>query len=639
MTALRRLLCLLLVAAVALCCAVPLAGPFRSEDLLSFDAWSRMGFFDVWTRPHLDMRLYGYWRPLSDAATWLAVNVIGPKPVVVHSLLLALHVAVAVTTGAALRRLVRASAGAGLAASLIAASHPWAAAVVSYLDGGMGALLAALATLGALVALGRWLDREGGLAPLFLATLAAGLAYDAAVVLPVVLLVVACVLPRRERGAPWALLLVLPLLLALRWWAVGQPFDGYRFPVAALLEFPARLLLCLQRLFLPFFAEHGGPRVAVIAALAAVALTAVGIAVVTRSGVVATPLRQGCALLLLCVGLLGFAPDLFVGGRGEAPDELVLAYKSYPAAMAAALAIAWLLGRSSGRRGLGSIVLALPIVAAFAAFGAPVREEQARAQEWAGAIPAAIIDHAARQPAEGTRRFLVREVPVKVERNGRSGARALQFGLSSALRPPLHAPELHAYPVFRLGLDGFHRWVSPATLDALARVGWLEPLACTYAVDASGRERASVIALPPPPAGAPPAVRLFADRDGRERVIADLADAPRLEVAPDSSIVLAASGRAPGTPRFFFLNRLHPFTSETLDLLPRGENDGAPAGLERVRIGSPLLRELAHRFPDDVTFVVLEFVATPEQQAAGAPAATVSNVIAIRLGEAGAPSR
>lgn len=626
MIALRRLLCLVLVAAVALCCAVPLAGPFRSEDYLAFDAWSRMGLLDVWTRPHLDMRLYGYWRPLSDSATWLAVNGLGPRPVPIHALLLALHVAVAVATGAALRRLVRASAGAGLAASLIAASHPWAAAVVSYLDGGMGALLAALATLGALAALGRWLDREGGFAPLFLATLAAGLAYDAAVVLPVVVLVVACVLPRRERGPPWALLLVLPLLLALRWWAVGQPFDGYRFPAEAVALFPSRLLLCLQRLFLPFFAEHGGPRATVIATLAVVALTAVVIAVVTRRGVVATPARQGIALLLLCTGLLGYAPDLFVGGRGEAPDELVLAYKSYPAAMAAALTIAGLLGRSSGRRGLGSIVLALPIVAAFAAFGAPIRDEQARAQEWAGAIPAAIADHARRHPAEGTRRFLVREVPVKVELDGRSGARVLQFGLSSALRPPLHAPELHAYPVFRLGLDGFGAWVSPATLDALAGVGWLEPLTCTYAVDASGRERASVAPLARPSSAAPPAVRLFADLDGRERVVADLADAPRVEVAPDSSIVLAASGRAPGTPRFFFLNRLHPFTSETLDLLPPGE-------VERVRIGSPWLRELAHRFPDDVTFVVLEFLATPEQLAAGAPAATVSNVIAIRLGE------
>ena len=633
MIALRRLSCHLLVAAVALCCAVPLSGPFRSEDYLAFDAWSRMGFADVWTRPHLDMRLYGYWRPLSDAATWLAVNAIGPRPLAIHALLLALHVAVAITTGVALRRLLGASAGAGLAASLIAAAHPWAAAVVSYLDGGMGALLAALATLGALVALGRWRDREGGFAPLFLATLAAGLAYDAAVILPVVLLVVAAVLPRSERGAPWALLLVLPLLLGLRWWAVGQPFDGYRIPLEALFEFPARLLLCLQRLFLPFFAEHGGPRTAVVAALAAVALLAVAIAVVTRRGVVATPLRQGGALLLLCTGLLGFAPDLFVGGRGEAPDELVLAYKSYPAAMTAALAIGWLLGRSSGRHGLGSLVLALPIVVVFAVFGAPVRDEQARAQEWAGAIPAAIADHAERHPAAGTRRFLVLEVPVKVERNGRSGARTLQYGLSSALRPPLHEPELHAYPIFRLGLDGFHDWVSHATLDALARVGWLELLICTYSVDASGRERATIAAPEPAPAGAPPAVRLFADLDGREQVVADLANAPLVEVAPDSSIVLAASGRAPGTPRFFFLNRLHPFTSETLDLLPSGEN------VERVRIGSVWLRELAHRFPDDVTFVVLEFLATAEQQAAGAPAATVSNVIAIRLREAKPPPR
>ncbi len=624
----RRLIVFLLLLATAWAAAPALSGGLRSEDYLAVDYFARAPASAVLFEPHLDMRLFGYWRPLSDAATWGLVRLAGPAPTLFHAILLLLHVAAAALCGTALRRLIGLSAGAGLAASWIAAAHPWSVATVSYLDGGMAGLLVAITTFAALIALGRWRDGVGGSVPLWLALIAAGLAYDAALILPVIVVVVAAVLPRRERGVPWLVLLVVPLLLLLRWLAVGRAFDGYPLPPNFLVDFPSRLLLCMQRLFLPFFAELGAPRIELTLALSAIALIAVIVAIATRRGRIATPLRQGLALLLLVAGLLGYAPDLFTGGRGAPPDELVLAYKSYPAALAAALATGWLLGRSTGRRGVGSLVLALPIVAGSLWFGAPLRREFGRAQEWASSIPAGVRARASELRA---RRFVVFEVPVKAERNGRSIARSLQFGLASALRPPWPGEELFALPLFRALLDEQQAFISAESMAAFASVPSLEPLVCTYRI-VDGREQALVERLPRPASASEAPVRLFARPDAVELALADVEQSPLVPVASDGSIVLAVRGRVAGTPRFAFLNRTHPFISDALDLVAAAERPATtPAEVELVRIRSPWLLEHAQRFPDDVTFVVLEF-----RPASGGPGsavlpATVSNVVPLRL--------
>lgn len=624
----RRLAVFLLLFATAWLAVPPWSAGVRAEDYLALDCYARASFLSIWTEPHLDMRLFGYWRPLSDSITWLLVRLAGPAPALFHVVLLLLHVGAAALCGVALRRLIGLSAGAGIAAAWLAAAHPWATAVVSYLDGGMAALLAALATLTALIALARWRDGEAGLLPLLAALLVAGLSYDAALLAPIIVVVVAAVLPRAERKVPWAALLVAPLLLALRWVAVGRPFDGYPLPETFWLDFPGRLLVCAQRLFLPFFAELGAPRTALTLAFSAVALAAVVIAIVTRRGRIEPPLRQGVALLLLVAGLLGFAPDLFTGGRGAPPDELVLAYKSYPAALAAALATGWLIGRSTGRRGLGSLVLAAPLVGGLLWSGAPLRREFGRAGEWAASIPAGVRAAAAATP--GARRFVVREVPVKAERNGRSIARSLQFGLSSALRPPWPGEELFAYPLFRAELDQQRHFISFAAMEAFVRSPWLVPLVCRYRI-VDGREQAFVEPLPRPPEVPAAPVRLFARDDAREFAFDDLAQAAEVAVAPDSSIVLAVRGRVDGAPRFAFLNRTHPFASDALDLVGKEQRPAqTPADVELVRVRSPWLLEHAQRFPGDVTFVVVEFLAAASASG-GAVDAIVSNVVPLRL--------
>lgn len=639
MIASRRLLVFSVLAAVALLGLPSLQGGLRAEDWLAFETCSRLSLLELWTRPHLDMRLYDYWRPLSDSFTWLLVRGFGAQPALFQLALLALHVAAAALAGRVLRRLLGLSAGAAIATSLLAVAHPWSCAAVTYLDGGTATLVMALLTLLALLALADWREGERGIVPLLLAVFAAGLAYDAAILLPIVLLAVAIVLPRRERGVPWALLLVLPAVLLTRTLAVGAPFDGYRLGTELLPEFPGRLFTCATRLFLPFFAEHGGPRSLLTLGLAAVALAAVIAAIATRAGDPRIALRQGGALLLLTVGLLGFAPDLFTGAPGTAPDELVLAYKTYPAALTAALTVGWLLARASGRRGLGSLLLALPIVVLWGVGGGPLRAEFLRAQEWARAITTGVGERTDATAALALR-HVVCEVPVKVETAGRSGARTLQFGLSASQRPPFRTPERFVYPLFRRELDGFAGYLSEPGEQALLASPWLTPLTCRYerAVDGVSGERVvveRVVVEPRPRPLAPPAgpLRLFADLDGGEPIVADLAQAPQVRVAADSSIVLAVSGTPPeGTPRLFVLNRVHPCVSDRIDYahaLP--DRAAAPPGIIRVRFGTAWLREIAHRYPDDVVFVVLEMLTPQTMRARGAPEAVVSNVLPIRL--------
>jgi len=630
---------LVLLAVLALLGLPTLRGGLRAEDWLAVETYSRRSLVELWGLPHLDMALYGYWRPLSDSVAWLLVRATGATPWALQLALLALHVGNALLAGAVLRRLFGLSAGAGIATSLVAVAHPWSAAVVTYLDGGTSALLTTTCTLLALHALAAWREGERGLWLPALSTLAAGLAYDPAILLPVIVLVVGVVLPRRERSVPWPLLGLIPLLLLVRWWAVGRPFDGYVLSAESLLEFPARLARCTARLFLPFFPEHGGPAVTLTVALAAVAVAAVVAAVATRAGDPRVALRQGAALLLACVGALGFAPDLFVGGIGAPPDELVLAYKSYPAALLAALTIGWLLARASGRRGLGSLVLAAPVVLLLWIGGAPIRAEHARAHHWVGAITAGVAAQAeaaataAAAAGEPAPRHLVLEVPVKVESAGRSATRALMFGLPASLRPPFHEPERFAYPLFRRELDSWTGWVSEPAMTALCASAWFKPLRCRWRrVD--GREEIVVEPVPRPAAAPPPGpVRLFATLDGSEPLVADVAEAPRVRLSADGSIVLSARGTPPdGTLRFLVLNRVHPCVADRVEYA----NDlpgvaPPPAGVTRVRIGAPWLREIARRYPDDVAYVLLEVLATESMLAHGAPPAIVSNIVPLRL--------
>ncbi len=631
MSAKSRLLVVAILSAAALLLVPDLRAGFRSEDYLDFDRYQRVGLFTTLAQPHLDFAQFAFWRPLADGATWLLVNVCGPRPLAIRLVLVALHVAAAMGVAAATRRLLGLSVGAALASALLAVVHPWSASVVTYLDGGVPALLAAIGAFFGLAALGRWRDGEASVRPVVGWTLVAMLSYDTALLLPIVLVAVAWLLPRSERRVPWLLLLLIPLLLVVRHLVVGKAFDSYPVPLvpdalrALLAAFPARLATCAGRLFVPTFPELHGSTTWLRWMLLAVALAGVGVAVVTRRASLATPVRQGLALALLVVGLLGFAPDLFVILPVESkPDELVLAYKSYPAALAAMLLAGWLLGRAAGRRWWGSLALAAPAVAALVVLGRPIARLHLQAQQWASGIPASLIERARTTPKEGPHRFLVREVPVKTQAGARSVTRALQYGLACAVRP------LDAYPLFRFWEDSQRHYVSVEAIDALTRAPWLEPVKCVLG---EADARVEPIARPPQlPAGT---LRLFARPDGVESVLAsDLSDAPFVDVGDDGSMELGVSGAASGFLRLFVLNRMHPCMAMELPEwgLSLRRSPGSAPGVDRLAVkGLGWLGEIVRRFPDDLVFVVLEALPDPARTPALPSPINVSNVLPVRL--------
>jgi hypothetical protein len=206
------------------------------------------------------------------------------------------------------------------------------------------------------------------------------------------------------------------------------------------------------------------------------------------------------------------------------------------------------------------------------------------------------------------------------------------FGLPAALRPPFREPERFAYPLFRRELDSWSGWVSQPAVDALCASPWFAPLRCRWRM-IDGREEVVVESVGRPPAPAPGPIRLCATLDGAEPPVRDAADAPRITLDPDGSIVLSARGTpSEGVPRFLVLNRVHPCVADRIEYA----NDlpglpPPPAGVTRVRLGAPWLREIARRYPDDVSYVILEILASDELRAGGAPESVVSNVLPLRL--------
>src|SRR5262245_57034306 len=138
--------------------APALAAGFRSEDFLDFEYYSRASLREVVAGSHLGMELLRYWRPLADVVTWGLVHALGPRPWAVHFALVLLHAATAAAAGRALRRTFGLGAGAAWAAALLVLVHPFAPAVLTYVDGGVPTLLAGLCTLLALGELGAWRD-------------------------------------------------------------------------------------------------------------------------------------------------------------------------------------------------------------------------------------------------------------------------------------------------------------------------------------------------------------------------------------------------------------------------------------------------------------------------------------------------
>lgn len=630
--------------------APALSAGFRSEDFLDFEYYSRAGLREVVTGTHLGMELLHYWRPLADVATWGLVHVLGPRPWAVHFVLVLLQAATAAAAGWVVRRTFGLSVGAAWAAALLVLVHPLAPAVLTYVDGGVPALLAALFTLLALGELGEWRDGNSHAGRVFLCATAAALSYDPALLVAPLLCVIAWLLPRSERRVPWFLLLV-PLLVAAARGLLGVGYLGY--PVQPdrqmVVEFVPRVATAVGRQFAAVFADdvHSrGLAALAYATLAAVALGAVVVAVRTRHGRIGVAVRQAAALALLVVGLIAFAPELFLlGGRPDQPparpEELIYAYKTWPAAAAAALFTAWLFGRASGRRWWGALALALPWAAVEIALRAPIAAVHTEAVAWAQRTCDGV---AARAAERGARRVLVLEVPVaNGPAAGIAKTRVLQYGLGAALRPPLRPPSrdgpLDAYPVFRVR-DNRDVLASPATFDALAASPWLLPLRCGATVDAP----VEVVARPEPPSGAG-ALRLFADGSGVERILAsDLADAPVVTVDAADSIELFVSGDAPGELRLFVLNRITPVfvapapprpANSTLPPpgmdLERTHRDPGPDRLVAHLAKPAWFREITTRYPDDVVFLVLEARPDAARSPGTGLAVTTSNVLPVRL--------
>lgn len=630
--------------------APALSAGFRSEDFLDFEYYSRASLREVVAGSHLGMEILRYWRPLADVATWGLVHALGPRPWAVHFALVLLQVATAAAAGRALRKTFGLSVGAAWAAALLVLVHPFAPAVLTYVDGGVATLLAGLFALLALGELGEWRDGNGRAGRLVAWTAAAALSYDAALLVAPILCVVAWLLPRSERRVPWLLLLVPPAV-ALARALLGVGYLGY--PVRPnrqmVVEFLPRVATSVARQFAPVFSgELHSEALAALAyaTLAAVALGAVVVAVRTRGGSVAVAVRQAAALAVLVVGLVGFAPDLFnLGGPpGEPParpQEIVFAYKTWPASAAAALALAWLFGRASGRRWWGALALALPWAAVGLALRAPIQAVHTEAESWAQHVCDGVEARAGEARAT---RLLVLDVPVaNGVAPGLGGTRVLQYGLGAALRPPCRTLPLDAYPIFR-AVDGMERLASSATLDALAASPWLLPLRCGAKPDAD----VAAIVRPTPRAGAG-VLRLFADASGREPVLAaDLSDAPTVVVDERDEIELFVTGDAPGALQLVVVNRITPVFVTKLpapplppDAPPRPppamdlERERRESGPDRLvaRLADPgaWFREIATRYPDDVVFLVLE--ARPD--AARSPgtelAVTTSNVLPVRL--------
>lgn len=626
-----------LLIAVAWLFAPSLTAGFRSEDFVDFEYYSRASLWQVVTGTHLGMEMLHFWRPLADLVTWLLVRVVGPHSWPLHFLLLLLLVATAAAAGRAMVRTFGLSAGAGWAAALLVVVHPFAPAVLTYFDGGVPTLLLGWFALVALGELGRWRAGEKRGGTLFWTSAAACLCYDLGLLVPVLLCVVGWILPRGTRRAPCFVLLLIPAVVALRM-LLGVGFRGY--PIvpdrSMVVDLPERLATVCARLFVPVFpgALHShGCFAGVLVIFGGVIAAAIAIAIATRRGSAWTALRQAAALAVLVLGLLAAAPLLFLLNKDQKPDELVLAYQSWPAAAAAALATAWLFGRSAGRRGFGALVLALPWAATLLVLRAPVTATHEEALRWAQGLCDGVSANAA---ASGATRLLVFDVPVANRRGegeaARTITRVLQWGLGASQRPPCRTPAVDAYPVFRES-DDMLKYVSRETLDALAASPFLLPVRCST----SPAVHVEAIERPAAPAGAG-TLRLSADADGRGAApLADLAEAPLVSVAAGGSADLYVAGAASGELRLFFLNRLHPCYARRVDPWP-----GRPPAMELERVPQPgaaadrlhvrveWLEELASRYPDDVVFVVLEAL-SDRAQTPGARKATVSNVLPVRL--------
>jgi len=522
----------------------------------------------------------------------------------------------------------------------------------------------AIASLQALAALGRW--RSGGRAPsksaaaLLLWTLAAMLSHDAAILLPIVLVLAALLLPPGARRVPVALgaalLALIPLLLLVRQLLLGKAFDGYATLEAGdwagrLAVFPGRVVVCAARLFVPAFpgslhASEAGLAGALV--LGGVTAAAIVLAIAARRGEPAKPWRQGAALLVLVVGLLGLAPDFFVlaakdpEGRPLLPDEVVFAYRTYPAALAATMGIAWLAGLAASARRRPRIVLLVllaPLAALFLWLRAPIAAAHDEALRWGRELPAAIAAIDAGAPGS---RLLVLEVPVANHRATRDGrrltlTRAFQYGLPSALRLPCTTPERRVYPLFRVD-DGMHAYFKPEAIDAFAACPWLRPLRCHLGASAS------VVPVERPAARASE-VRLLAGVDNRNVAIApDLSNAPFVEFwryafADEHGkqrtidvLELAATGLPSGTTTLVVLNRMAPFFASLARREPAADGRERLYFVQDVPQNPRWFREVATRLPDDVHFVALQTIVADASSPSGTRT-VVSNVLPIRLRE------
>ncbi len=624
-------LVVILIVASAMLSVPDLGAFYRNEDFLDFDYYSRISVLECFTRPHLNAALVSFWRPVSDAATWLVVRCVGPELSQsgrAHAVLFLLHLMAVLAVIPAARVLLKQSLGAAYFAAVPAALHPASAAVIVFLDAGMAQLLFGLFAVLSLWFLGRWRGGTGRAFSLHLFTVLAMLSFDAAILWPAFLFFTSVLLPRDERRCPWTMWLWIPIVLLLRWLATGQAFAGYGLIPSqqAILEIPLSCIRGLLWLVVPRIGEVE-PK-----AIFSVAI-AVGFLAILAGSVIrgrAQPrgdfevwwgrtLWSCVALSVLVAASFCAAVPEFVLQVGAPLEALWMKlYRLYPCVLVLSLLLSLVLG-SFARRLHGIPVVGLMILLVFWNHsGQKLRQGQVNAGELCRKIREEVKSRAEQSPEKS---LLLLNLPQTIGESGVPLAPVFQLGLANSLRPPAHDRTIPVYPLF--SVDGpnpdMFGIAQPRTIQQLL----LHPDCAAFKVDSSGELHPFEL-----PAGASlpaPELRLLASKDSLEAVPSRVAE---VEVSTEGKMEIWIEGEQPGILQLVLFNRLHPYYVE--HKIAVGMNlwrEPGAGGIDRLLVKSRHVLEVVRWFPGEVVFLIAQ--ASPGQDSTGGVA--VSNVLAVRL--------
>lgn len=438
-----------------------LATPFRAEDYLDLDRYSRHSPFIVFVSPHIGATIVALYRPLSDFLDALMVCALGVDPWRYHLVLALFMVANAWLIGRLGAALWPGGGGelAGVLAALLYIAHPLQQGALAYFEGGMAHVSLLFFTLLALDCYLR--HRAGGGVSSYLGfvlfLLAAMLCFDGALILPLALVLweVCALVPAAARH-DWRrrLALLLPvfalvvLVALVRKLILGTMLGGYGLPLSrALIEgFPRGFALLLARLLTPTFhclepelpAHIAGFHVAlgvVVAALLAL--------------VFARPaLRAALAALMVAIVVLGPSTLDFVNEAIATGDvEPVSSYRlNLPLAMMG-LAAAFALVGAASRLGRARVpvvaAVGLVLVVQHVSFARVFRFHNHHAGVMAETVRSELLRQAPPAPAPV---FLV-DTPLAHGPPGCAVMRVFPWGLASALRSPCSPRDVLVYPI------------------------------------------------------------------------------------------------------------------------------------------------------------------------------------------------